>query len=257
VALGTVLYYIPSMTRFYSSCGALLLACGGMVDTSADPNVGGTTGMHQSGGLGGASLSSGGKTSVLPEQELRNSLTTWCPQICSKLISCNALSIEDNCVADCTDGFGSLFLGQGDTCAQLGLKFEACVSSLDCVELNRLQNQGDSVGCVPGADEISTACEGISPGQTSDPVPPGVTCQSSSGMVSGSPSVGSVVCDSGANGCSDRHDYRLTCVYQGNGSSTCTCLLDGKSQTQFAAPVSACPTVGVVNAGCGWNLARL
>jgi hypothetical protein len=215
-------------------------ACGGLTDASTD------------GGLS-------------KEQQLGNSLPSWCREICVKLVQCAAQSSQSKCESDCKQDVASEFLDQGDACAQLGLDFMNCVSGSSCDVLQ--QNQAPN--CVPDSSAIDSVCSGDSGSSTSTPPAasndstspgapsPGVTCSSGAHMVAANATAGTMVCDSEATDCSDGHGYRVICYYQSSGTESCTCYQDDSSPGAFENSGTSCPSVDVINSMCGWNLSRM
>ncbi len=212
----------------------------------------------------------GGSPCLSSEQQLGNSLPTWCPEICTKLVQCNAESSQSSCESDCHKDVASEFLGKGNACAQLGLDFMSCASGSSCDAL--LQNKLSP--CLPSNDAIDSACPGDSsttplpPANTTGSTPPpdggnstvpdptsgGVTCSSGAHMIASIAAPGNMVCDAERTDCSDGNSYRVTCIYQASGTETCTCFPDGLSRGPFDYSGTYCPDVTVINSMCGWNL---
>ena len=227
---------------------------------------GGVTEMSNNGDAGPGGTSS----ATSPEQQLSASLSSWCPQICAKLIQCQAPGIDSTCVSECNDSVGKDFLGRGDACAQYALNFMNCLNSASCADLAN----GNSGACDLSSSASDNACGRLTTypdmptsnatvpdasAPTSNPTGPIVSCQSGSGMSSvGSPPIGATVCQNNLSGCTDGHTYGVTCSNAGNNQLTCACYRDGlAAQVSFDVAGSSCPSVQIVNSACGWQLARI
>lgn len=219
------------------------ISCGGAIETSNNSDAG------PSGTLSGDTSSA-----TPPEQQLSTSLLTWCTQICTKLVQCQAPGTDSTCGSECTKTVGNAFPGRGDTCAQFGLDFINCLNNASCTDL---ANTNEKV-CDPTSTAASVACgsgatDAAAPGP--NPTSTAVNCQSGSGMASaGSPPIGATVCQNTSSGCTDGHTYGVNCLNEGNNQLACTCFLDGSSEYAFTTTGTSCPNVQVVNSACGWQL---
>jgi len=118
---------------------------------------------------------------------------------------------------------------------------------------------GDSAGV--GGASAGGAVGGASTGGASasggtSTIGPVVSCTSgygSAGSAYGGAS-SSLTCEEGRQYCSDGHDYNWTCVRNSQGRTGCTCFMDTQVTGGFDPGTDECPDLGLVNAGCGWNL---
>ena len=192
------------------------------------------------------------------EQQLSTSLPSWCPQICAKMLQCQAPGTDSNCVSDCTSTVTKEFIGHGNTCAQYGLNLMNCLNGATCSDLT-----GQNSVCNPNTTAQEIACGNgdldASVPDASPPPYPVVTCQSGSGMATGGGPVpiGATVCQNNVTGCTDGHSYSLDCINAGNNQLTCTCYRDGAMGVTFGTGGTSCPYVSLVNAYCGWQLASI
>jgi hypothetical protein len=215
----------------------VVLGCGGNVDMTA------ITDGSQDGGIPGT---------ISPEQQLRNSLASWCAQVCSKLTQCPALHGYPNCEGECSDSISNEFLGRGDTCAKAGLDFMACLIGASCSDLDNNPNVCDIDAALSACSSPNAVDAG--PPNTSSTAAT-VACRSSAGSAStGITAVGSVVCENFASDCSDGHTYSFACTSTASGLNSCVCYVDGQMGNTFSASGVACPDVDLVNTACGWHL---
>jgi hypothetical protein len=92
------------------------------------------------------------------------------------------------------------------------------------------------------------------------PVGPVVSCNVGFGSAGAAgsanqPSGPSVTCEEGRAACSDGHEYRWICLDDASGRNWCSCFLDNNPVGVLPSN-GVCPSVDMVNAGCGWNLAN-
>lgn len=118
---------------------------------------------------------------------------------------------------------------------------------------------GSATAGYAGMASGGTGVAGTSAGG-SGPVGPVVTCNAGFGSAGAAgsanmPSGPSVTCEEGRADCSDGHEYSWICVDDAAGHNWCSCFLD--NNPVGALPSNGmCPSVALVNAGCGWNLAN-
>jgi hypothetical protein len=260
-------------------------------------------------GCSGANVVSGeDKTEA---EKLAADLPSWCEKTCNRLRACDSAgdgdcscssgdacdctptSVNNDCPEDCEDTL-SEFSKTTEACADVGRRYQACVDTLGCSDLDSdppcLPSGAEIEACeIDGDDDVPPQANG-SGGTTSSnpgpsyggtigaagsasggnyagagtgnagPVDRVVTCESGYGA-GGTGSAGSanlptgpsVTCQEGRADCSDGHEYSWICVDDAAGHNWCSCFVDN-------TPVGAlpsngmCPSVDLVNAGCGWNL---
>lgn len=257
------------MLRVCSLACILLTACGGRVEPSGDAAAtGGSsgtagdqatsntdsnsgTGGYQTTGNSTSTGASGGSGAA--EQQIVDSLQTWTAQSCTKLSSCSAVGDSATCQAGIAIGVSAIFLGKGEACAQLGLDYMNCLESLACDQMV----EGAVGTCMPDSQKLAVSCTtGVST-TTLDPGAALVNCAAADAYSADGTDVGAILCNSKVSDCDDGRAYSLMCIYQAPGASICACSQDGAFKSVFATDVSQCPSVDIVNAACGWNLASI
>jgi hypothetical protein len=261
-------------------------------------------------GCSGANVVSGeDKTDA---EKLAADLPSWCEKTCDRFSTCDSAGgeecdcsgdvcnctsppISDDCPQECQEALSD-FSKTTAACADVGRRYQACVDSIGCSELN------SEPACLPSRDELE-ACEldddddeppqvsgsggatssnpGVSYGGTVSsagsaaggsyagtgtgavgPVGPLVTCQEGYGT-GGSGTAGSANLPTGPS---------VTCQEGRAGCSdgheySWICVDDAAGHNWCSCfldnnPVGAlpsngmCPSIDLVNSGCGWNLSN-
>jgi hypothetical protein len=99
-------------------------------------------------GCSGANVVSGeDKTDA---EKLAADLPSWCEETCNRLSTCDS-GDGDDCPEDCQETLSD-FSKTTEACADVGRRYQACVDTLGCSELN------SQPACLPSREEIE-ACE--------------------------------------------------------------------------------------------------
>ena len=221
-------------------------------------------------------------------EQLAAVLPSWCQTTCTRLRACPVNTdctcsgdvcdcgarVDAKCEAQCQDAFAA-YTNAGESCAAVGERFKTCVDAIQCSQLNGNDpcavtdaersecpdpnaSGSDSVDAPASAgglvDNPGTSVGGASAGHAgANPV----TCPASYGTGGGaSASDGSrVTCEEGRDNCTDGHAYSWLCALDSQGRRACSCLVDAHATAGFE-PVSDCPDLSAVNAGCGWALTQ-
>jgi hypothetical protein len=200
---------------------------------------------------------------------------------------CNCVGVDENCETQC-QSYLAPFTGAGETCANIGARIERCVDGLTCGDLGgqdpctptpaektACPDPNENIDSPPSGSNVDAT--GPATGGTSGIGGPSVTggttftagtastggyyganpvsCEGSYGEGGGGPASGGsqVTCEEGRGACTDGHDYSWICVQDSQGQRACSCLLDAHVTAGFE-PVTGCPDLSAVNAGCGWSL---
>lgn len=224
-------------------------------------------------------------------EQLESALPSWCQSTCTRLRACpaepcqcdaagdvcNCVGIDSGCEEQCQKSFDP-YIDAGEACAAVGQRFKSCIDDLTCSDLGGDHNpceitaaertacpsKGDSETPPTGVDDNSVGpSTGGTSGVYSGPIatagtaagPNPVSCEGSYGSGGGAPVIGGsqVTCEEGRGACSDGHDYSWICARDSQGQRACSCLVDAHAKAGFE-PVTDCPDLAAVNAGCGWAL---
>jgi hypothetical protein len=99
-------------------------------------------------GCSGANVVSG--EDQTEAEKLASDLPSWCEETCNRLSTCDS-GDGDDCPEDCQEALSD-FSKTTEACADVGRRYQACVDTLGCAELN------SEPPCLPSRNEIE-ACE--------------------------------------------------------------------------------------------------
>jgi hypothetical protein len=201
---------------------------------------------------------------------------------------CDCMSESPTCEDDCQQELRRFTVD--DECAAVGQRFLDCFDALSCVELDSSscrysraerdlcpELDGDGTDAGPPIADTGSGGTSAVPTNTGGSTTSGGAASSSGGASGGSGTGGALVgcaahlgaagsaaggaasseitCDEGADSCDDGHTYAWLCVRGSQGQIGCSCFVDSQVSGSFDPMGTTCPTMPIVNAGCGWNLA--
>ena len=227
-------------------------------------------------------------------EQLEAALPSWCERTCTRFLACpgpngcdcsgdvcECAGVDEGCAEQCPQAFAR-FTGAGEACAVIGERVMNCFDGVTCSELNGKDpcptSEAERALCPDPSDSTDSPPSGSDGGEITEPTAVGgttstagsagyygsagsaayanpVSCEGSYGAGGGAPASGGsqVTCEEGRAGCTDGHDYSWICVQDSQGQRACSCLIDAHVTAGFE-PVTGCPDLSAVNAGCGWSL---
>ena len=229
-------------------------------------------------------------------EQLQEALPAWCRQTCEFMAACAASPGDRECQTSCQEQMSRYALGTEEcadlgqhfvacvdslTCDELQSSAGSRCQATE-TEQARCPHPGTSGDPSRGLDPPmssagSTSGGAYSTGGTASTggggaiggdsgagasaiagagAGPEVSCAMSSGTGGSAYGSDSFTCEETRAYCSDGHAYGWICARGSQMLAGCSCFVDGQVTGGFAPGVGDCPQLQLVNAGCGWELAR-